>query len=101
MKKTLPIALTVSAAILIGCAPTGIPAGGITDSASGKTVTVEVKNTNFFQFNPLKNDKMQDLIKDAGKQCSGGEFVNGLFWRDDLNFGIISFEKAVLSGQCK
>ena len=101
MKKTLMLALAVSAVALTGCGITGIPAGGITDQGSGKQVTAEVKNTNILQFTPLKNEQMQGLIKDAGKQCSGGEFVNGLFWRDDLNLGIISFEKAVLSGYCK
>jgi hypothetical protein len=101
MKKTLIIALAMSAAALTGCGITGIPAGGINDQASGKQVTVEVKNTNIFQFTPLKNKQMEELIKSAGKQCGVGEFVNGLFWRDDLNLFVVSFEKAVLSGYCK
>jgi hypothetical protein len=100
MKKTLIVALAVSSAALIGCGITGIPAGAISDQASGKQVTAEVKNTNILTFTPLKNEQMQDLMKDAGKQC-GGEFVNGLFWREDLNLFFVSFEKAVLSGYCK
>ncbi|MCL2259931.1 MAG: hypothetical protein FWC15_01090 [Fibromonadales bacterium] len=99
MKKI--IALAIIAVALVGCGVTGIPAGGISDQASGKAVTVEAKNTNILAFTPMKNEQMKELIKDAGKQCAGGEFVNGLFWRDDLNLGVISFEKAVLSGQCK
>jgi len=100
MKKTLIVALAVGSAVLTGCGITGIPAGAISDQNSGKQVTVEVKNTNIFTFTPLKNEQMQDLMKDAGKQC-GGEFVNGLFWREDLNLFVVSFEKAVLSGYCK
>ncbi len=101
MKKTLLVALAISAAALIGCGVTGIPAGGITEQDSGKKVSVEVKNTNIFTFTPLKNDQMQKLMQDAAKQCGGSEFVNGLFWRDDLNLFVVSFEKAVLSGHCK
>ena len=96
------LALAVSTVALIGCGSTGgIPAGSISDQTSGKQVSAEAKNTNILTFSPMKNEQIQGLMKDAGKQCSGGEFVNGLFWRDDLNLFVVSFEKAVISGYCK
>jgi len=102
MKKLISLAIVATVA-LTGCSASGafIPAGGISDQQSGTAVKAEAKNTNWFGFTPMKEAQVQTLIRDTAKKCPGGEVVNALYNSDDLNLGIVSFEKRTISGYCK
>jgi len=98
--KTIAIAMVMAVAF-IGCAASGgIPSGAISQQA-GSAISVETKHTNVLTFSPMKDEQIRNLMADAAKQCSSGEVVNGIYRRDDLNFFVVSFEKASISGFCK
>ena len=102
MKKLIPLAIVATVAFT-GCSASGafIPTGGISDSQSGTAVQAETKNSNWLGLTPMKEAQVQTLIRDVAKKCPGGEVVNALYKSDDLNLGIVNFEKKTIAGYCK